>query len=98
MKKNPNFKKAMELWNFLDSYKRPGFEIVGEEFSGAMTEENKQDVYFTMSIQHFMMSLTTNPGLRKILQEKYEEEKYEISDNYIDSDLYWIVFLFLHWN
>ncbi len=80
LKKNPNFKKAMELWNFLDSYKRPGFEIVGEEFSGTMSDENKQDIYFTMSFQHFMMSLTTNPGLRKILHEKYEEENQRIAE------------------
>jgi hypothetical protein len=28
LKKNPNFKKVVELWNFLDSYKRKGFEVV----------------------------------------------------------------------
>lgn len=80
LKKNPNFKKAMELWNFLDSYKRKGFEIVGEEYQGKMTEEVKQDVYFSMGFQHFMMTLTTNPGLRSILHEKYEEENARIAE------------------
>ncbi len=80
LKKNPNFKKAMELWNFLDSYKRPGFEIVGEEFSGEMTDEVKQDVYLSMNFQHFMMTIATNPGLRKILHEKYEEENIRIAE------------------
>lgn len=74
LKKNPNFKKAVELWNFLDTYKKQGFEIVGEEYNGQMSEENKQDVYLAMEFQHFMMSITTNPALRKMLQEKYEEE------------------------
>ncbi|MGN0500142.1 MAG: hypothetical protein ACI4HK_03240 [Ruminococcus sp.] len=74
LKKNPNFKKAVELWNFLDTYKKEGFEIVGEEYDGKMTDENKQDVYLAMEFQHFMMSITTNPALRKMLQEKYEEE------------------------
>lgn len=74
LKKNPNFKKAVELWNFLDTYKKEGFEIVGEEYNGKMTDENKQDMYLTMEFQHFMMSITTNPALRKMLQEKYEEE------------------------
>ncbi|MBQ2688258.1 MAG: hypothetical protein IJF52_06520 [Clostridia bacterium] len=80
LKKNPNFKKAMELWNFLDSYKRPGFEIVGEEFSGEMSDEVKQDVYLSMNFQHFMMTIATNPGLRRILHEKYEEENQRIAE------------------
>ncbi|MEE1060589.1 MAG: hypothetical protein UH080_02035 [Ruminococcus sp.] len=74
LKKNPNFKKAVELWNFLDTYKKKGFEIVGEEYSGKMTDETKQDIYFSMGFQHFMMSITTNSALRRMLQEKYEEE------------------------
>lgn len=80
LKKNPNFKKAMELWNFLDSYKKPGFEIVGEKFDGQMSEQVQQDVYFTMGFEHFMMSIATNPGLRRLLQEKYEEENARIAE------------------
>lgn len=74
LKENPNFKKAVELWNFLDTYKKQGFELVGEEYNGKMTDENKEDVYLAMEFQHFMMSITTNPALRKMLQGKYEEE------------------------
>lgn len=74
LKENPNFKKAIELWSFLDTYKKQGFELVGEEYNGKMTDENKEDVYLAMEFQHFMMSITTNPALRKMLQEKYEEE------------------------
>lgn len=74
LKENPNFKKAVELWSFLDTYKKQGFELVGEEYNGKMTDENKEDVYLVMEFQHFMMSITTNPALRKMLQEKYEEE------------------------
>ena len=41
-----------------------------------LTQTNllKEDVYLAMEFQHFMMSITTNPALRKMLQEKYEEE------------------------
>lgn len=74
LKENPNFKKAVELWSFLDTYKKQGFELVGEEYNGKMTDENKEDVYLAMEFQHFMMSITTNPALRKMLQKKYEEE------------------------
>ena len=79
LKKNPNFKKAMELWNFLDSYKRKGFEIVGKEYNGKMSDEVQQDVYFAMGFQHFMMSIATNPALRELLQQKYEEENARIA-------------------
>ncbi len=79
LKKNPNFKKAMELWNFLDSYKRKGFEIVGKEYNGKMPDDVQQDVYFAMGFQHFMMSIATNPALRELLQQKYEEENARIA-------------------
>lgn len=80
LKKNPNFKKAMELWTFLDSYKRTGFEIVSEDYHGKMDEQIQQDVYFAMGFEHFMMSIATNPGLRNILQQKYEEENARIAE------------------
>lgn len=80
LKKNPNFKKSMELWNFLDSYKRKGFEIVGEEYEGKMSPEAQEDVYFAMGFQHFMMSIVTNHGLRQMLQQKYEEENARLAE------------------
>lgn len=80
LKKNPNFKKAVELWNFLDSYKRKGFEVVGEEYNGKMTETVQQDVYFAMGFQHFMMSIATNPGLRTILKEQYDAENARFAE------------------
>lgn len=79
LKKNPNYKKAMELWNFLDTYKRDGFEVVSEDYSGKMSDRVKEDVYFTMGFEHFMMCIATNPGLRKILHQKYEDENARIA-------------------
>ncbi len=80
LKKNPNFKKAMDLWNFLDSYKRDGFEIVGEDYDSTMSPEVQQDVYFAMSFEHFVLTLSTNKALRKLLQQKYEEENARIAE------------------
>lgn len=79
LKGDPNFKKAVELWQFLDKYQKLGFEIVSEEFEGAMSEDAQQDVYFTMGFEHFMMNIATNPGLRRMLQEKYEEENARLA-------------------
>ena len=80
LKKNPNFKKVVELWNFLDSYKRKGFEVVSEEYNGKMTDTVQQDVYFAMGFQHFMMSIATNPALRSILKEQYDAENARIAE------------------
>lgn len=80
LKKNPNFKKAMELWNFLESYKKDGFDLVHEEYDGTLTESVKHDVYFSMNFQHFMLTLATNPALRKMLNEKYEEENARLAE------------------
>ena len=74
LKKNPNFKKAVELWNFLESYKKAGFEIVGDEYSGKMPESVQDDLYLAMGFEHFMLSISTNTALRKMLEEKYQEE------------------------
>lgn len=80
LKKNPNFKKAVELWNFLESYKKPGFEIVGEEYTGEMPKEVQSDLYMVMGFEHFLLSISTNPGLRRLLQEKYEEENRRLEE------------------
>lgn len=62
------------MWSFLDTYKKQGFELVSEEYNGKMTDENKEDVYLAMEFQHFMMSITTNPALRKMLQESTKKK------------------------
>lgn len=80
LKKNPNFKKAVELWNFLDTYRKKGFDIVGEQYSGNMSEQVHKDVYFSVGFQHFMLSIATNPALRSMLQLKYEEENRKIEE------------------
>ncbi len=79
-KKNPNFKKAVELWNFLESYKKAGFEIVGDEYSGKMPENVQDDLYLAMGFEHFMLSISTNTALRKMLEEKYQEENKRIEE------------------
>lgn len=80
LKKNPNFKKAMELWNFLESYKKDGFELVHEEYDGSVSSSVKQDVYISMNFQHFMLTMATNPALRKMLNTKYEEENARLAE------------------
>ncbi len=74
MTKNPNFKKALDLYLFITSYKKTGFEIVGKEYSGKMDEDVQLAMYNVMSYEHFVISIATNPALRRLLHEKYLEE------------------------
>lgn len=77
MTKNPNFKAALDLYNYLTSYKKNGYEVIGKEYSGKMDEDVQYAMYFSMSFQHFMMTIATNSALKNLLEERYEEENAE---------------------
>lgn len=74
MTKNPNYKASLDLYNYLNAYKKPGYEVVGKEFEGKMDKDVQQSVYMSLGFQHFMMSLATNTALKNLLEERYQEE------------------------
>lgn len=75
MTKNPNFKKALDLWLFIESYTKTGFEVVGNEYSGTMDKNVQEALYNVMSYEHFVVTIATNPALERKLHEKYLEDK-----------------------
>ncbi|MCH5303693.1 MAG: hypothetical protein J1E41_02415 [Ruminococcus sp.] len=75
MTKNPNYKACLDLFNYLYAYSKPGFEIVGRDFTGSMDKEVQEGLYFSLGFQHFMLSISTNPALKKMLEERYQEHK-----------------------
>ncbi|MDP4120328.1 MAG: hypothetical protein Q8876_04625 [Bacillota bacterium] len=79
MTKNPNFRQALELWLFIETYKKPGYDLVGKDYSGKMDEQVQKELYNVMSFQHFALSMATNEALRKMLHEKYLEENERIA-------------------
>ncbi|MCQ2514688.1 MAG: hypothetical protein MJ089_06350 [Ruminococcus sp.] len=74
LKKNRNFKKIVELWNYLESYKDKGYEISEYEYNGKINNQIQNDMYLVMAFEHFMMNVATNPDFRKMLQHRYEIE------------------------
>lgn len=74
MTKNPNFKKALDLWLFIETYKKTGYDVVGKEYDGKMEAEIQEELYGVLTFQHFVMSIATNPAWKKLLHEKYLEE------------------------
>ena len=75
MVKNPNYKASLDLFTYLGAYNKPGYEIVGRDFSGKMDREVQEAVYISQGFQHFMISIATNPALKKLLEERYQERK-----------------------
>lgn len=74
MMKNPNFKAALDLYTYLQAYKKPGFEIVGKEHTGQMDKEVQEALYMSLGFQHFMLSMATNEGLKNMLEQRYIEQ------------------------
>ena len=77
LKKNPNFKEAVQLWTFLEKYKKPGFIVEKNEFNGEMSKDIKRDIYGLMSLNRFVMEIEQSPALKEALHEKYLAEKAE---------------------
>lgn len=75
MTKNPNYKAGLDLFTYLGAYNKPGYEIIGRDFSGKMDKEVQEAVYISQGFQHFMLTIATNPALRRLLEERYQENK-----------------------
>ena len=75
MTKNPNYKAGLDLFTYLGAYNKPGYEIIGREFNGRMDGDVQEAVYISQGFQHFMISIATNPALKRMLEERYQEEK-----------------------
>ncbi len=75
MTKNPNYKAGLDLFNYLYAYNKPGYEIVGRDFTGKMDKEVQEGLYYSLGFQHFMLSISINPALKKMLEERYQEER-----------------------
>ena len=75
MTKNPNYKASLDLFLYLGAYNKPGYEIIGREFSGKMDKDVQEAVYLSQGFEHFMISIATNPALKRMLEERYQEAK-----------------------
>lgn len=74
IKKNPNFSKCNELWSFIESYRKTGYVVESNEYSGEMDKETQEELYEVMAFQHFVMTISTNKALKDQLHAEYEAE------------------------
>ena len=73
MVKNPNYKAGLDLFNYLNAYNKPGYEIIGRDFTGSMDKDVQEGLYYSLGFQHFMLSISTNPALKRMLEQRYQE-------------------------
>lgn len=83
IKKDPNFSKCYELWSFIEAYRKTGYVIETNEFSGKMDKDTQNELYNVMAFQHFVMTISTNKALREKLHAEYvaENERREKEAN-----------------
>ncbi len=74
IKKNPNFSKCNELWSFIEAYRKTGYVVESNEFSGEMDTDTQSELYDVMAFQHFVMTISTNKALKDKLHAEYEAE------------------------
>lgn len=74
IKKNPNFAKCNELWSFIEAYRKTGYVVEANEFSGEMDADTQKELYDVMAFQHFVMTISTNKALRDKLHAEYVAE------------------------
>ena len=74
IKKNPNFSKCNELWSFIEAYRKTGYVVEANEFSGEMDTDTQKELYEVMAFQHFVMTISTNKALKDKLHAEYVAE------------------------
>ncbi len=74
IKQDPAFKQCYDLWVFVEGYRKSGYVLEKNEFSGKMPEEVQKDMYDVMAFQHFVATINTNQALREKLDAEYIAE------------------------
>ncbi|MBE6824043.1 MAG: hypothetical protein E7513_01720 [Ruminococcaceae bacterium] len=74
IKKNPNFAKCNELWSFIEAYRKTGYVVESNEYSGEMDADTQKELYEVMAFQHFVMTISTNKALKEKLHAEYVAE------------------------
>lgn len=75
-KKNENFKHALELFEYLEGYRKPGYEIVIETPDAhRFTAAFREDVCQLMALETFVGQMGSSDAMHKALEENYHYEE-----------------------
>ena len=74
-KKNHNFKRALELFEYLENYRKPGYEILTESVpEQRMPQQLRDDLCEVIALEGFVGRMAAADGLRQALEENYQRE------------------------
>lgn len=73
MTKNPNFREALDLWIFIESYDKVGYSYIAKDFDGRMEETVKDGIYDMTTVLNFVVQLKSNPPLEEQLSRRFQE-------------------------
>lgn len=74
MTKNVNYRKALDLWTFIETYNKDGYRFIAAEADGVMSKDMKEGLYNMFDMTSSVVRFNLNPVLKSRLQENYERE------------------------
>lgn len=74
-KKNENFRRALELYEYLEHYQGPGYQIVVDEPKvSAMEEAMRLELYEVLALENFVGRVAASGELRAALEANFQRE------------------------
>lgn len=74
-KKNPNFKRSLELFEYLENYGKPGYEIVFDAPENRKLDTDfRNDLCEVLALQSFLGRMNADEDLRRSLEENFIQE------------------------
>ncbi len=75
-KKNENFKRALELFEYLEGYRRPGYEVIVETPDAKrFTPAFREDICQVMALETFLGQMGSSDAMLKALEDNYQYEE-----------------------
>lgn len=102
LQKDPNFKKAKELWDFIDTYRGAGFNIEVTERDEVPDQNYIDDIYDMMAVNYALLkhhtgddSMDDYGGKKRVITPKLMERTFrELLDNVsLDVDVVKTIFI-----
>lgn len=75
--RNPNFRTALDLWAFIETYTKNGYRTVTSSAEGNMEPGMQGGIYDALDFFRFSLRLQLSPPLREMLQNNYDTEERE---------------------
>ena len=77
MTKDPNYRAALDLWTFIETYKKDGYTYIAKDFQGDMEPQVSDGLYDVTTMLNFVAHMKNNPPLEQQLQQRYAQRQEE---------------------